>query len=338
MNIKKYISNIKLWIICFFIILLVLNAVLLSSVSIKFALGDIIYLDLLIIFIYVIFLSIGYLKWKHNFNELYSLLKRKENIDLVSLNKDNFESELIKGVIQYKNNEFEKEIQNVRVTLDEINDYILKWVHEIKIPISVLEIISEKVDDDETSESIKIESDRIRFLAEQALYIGRAADYSHDLEISDVNIEDVIKEVIRKNASFFISKKIELELNNTDFQVMSDKKWMSYILDQIVNNACKYVNVSGKIKIWADEDEKSVKLHIKDNGIGIAKKDIERIFDRGFTGSNGRKAGASTGMGLYFSNKMAEKLNHKIKVYSEANKFTEFIIMFYKISDYFNVT
>jgi len=109
-------------------------------------------------------------------------------------------------------------------------------------------------------------------------------------------------------------------------------------LEQIINNACKYVDVCGKIEVSAMENDESIILFIRDNGMGIPAKDIERIFDRGFTGDNGRKTRKSTGMGLYICKKIADKLNINIEVSSQVSKFTEFRITFYKLSDYLNVT
>src|SRR5699024_11753358 len=123
-----------------------------------------------------------------------------------------------------------------------------------------------------------------------------------------------------------------------DFNVFTDRKWMSYVLDQIINNACKYVDISGKVEISAEENSESIILFIKDNGMGIPNKDIERIFDRGFTGDNGRKIGKSTGMGLYICKKISHKLNFDIEVYSRVLRCTEFRITFYKRTNYFNVT
>ena len=115
---------------------------------------------------------------------------------------------------------------------------------------------------------------------------------------------------------------------------MSDEKWLSYIIEQLINNACKYVAKDDKITIYAKDEEKVIKLYIKDNGMGIKEKDIKRIFDRGFTGENGRNSAKSTGMGLYLSRKMAHKLSHDIYVKSEEGKGTEFTIYFYKLSDW----
>lgn len=229
-------------------------------------------------------------------------------------------------------------IQKANSALNEINDYLTKWVHEIKIPIAVCELIADKIDEIDISEQLIVEFDRIKFLINQVLYTSRASCYSEDLQISEINVEKVVKEVIKKNSVLLISQNIDIKLDNMNYNVMSDEKWFSYIIDQLINNACKYVPKNGTVSIYAENDEKATKLFVEDNGIGIKKKDINRIFDRGFTGENGRNLAKSTGMGLYLSKKIVHKLGHEIYVESEEGKGTKFTICFYKLSDYFNVT
>ncbi|WP_406542338.1 sensor histidine kinase [Clostridium ljungdahlii] len=265
-----------------------------------------------------------------------------KSVDLLIAKDDVFEAKLIKDTIKLKNKELYENVNELKEELDELNEYITKWVHEIKIPISVCELILDKLEDtvdtnSDIPESLRGELARIKFLVEQVLYAGRASSYSQDLLINEVNIKQVVNEAVKKNAFFFISKKIDLRLKKLEFNVLTDKKWLSYILEQVLNNACKYVGENGIVEIYCEEDEKTIRLCVRDNGIGILPKDISRVFDKGYTGSNGRKNGKSTGMGLYFSKKMAEKLNHDIKAVSQAGNYTEFIITFYKLSDYFKV-
>lgn len=180
---------------------------------------------------------------------------------------------------------------------------------------------------------------RINFLVNQVLYSTRANSYSEDLLIQELSLEKLVREGVKKNSYSFITNKIDLELGNLDYNVLTDKKWILYILYQIINNAIKYSREDGKVEIYSDEDEKIINLHVRDNGIGILQEDIERVFNKGYTGTNGRaKTYKSTGMGLYFSKKMSDKLGRKMKVVSKENEFTEFTISFYKISDYFNIT
>ena len=182
----------------------------------------------------------------------------------------------------------------------------------------------------------------------QALYYSRSTDFNKDYIIKTFNLQSIINECIRENRREFINKKIRLIIDdNTDVQVTSDAKWLKFIINQIIINSIKYSrNECAQIKIYIDEDynnthikndfkkefndmidaNKKVKLVIEDNGIGIPKSDINRVFDKGFTGENGRIYGKSTGIGLYLCRKLCEKLNLNIELFSEPEVFTKVFI------------
>lgn len=337
MSLKQYFASEKSEIACFGIIFVIINLILLSSNNLKEAAGDILYMDVLILFTAAAFLFWNFKKRKDKYDELINAINAGSDIDALLPSGKDFYNDVIRKIVNHKNNEMYNKTKELKVNLDDVNDYIVKWVHEIKIPMSVCEIISDKLPD-ELSEGLKMEVERMNFLVEQVLYTSRASNYSKDLQISEVNIEKIVRGVVRKNTSLFISSKIDLQLLNLKFSVMTDEKWLAYVLDQIINNACKYSYTYGEIKIWAEEDEKTIKLHVRDNGTGIAAKDIGRIFDKGFTGDNGRRVKKSTGIGLYISKKMFKRLGHDIRVSSIEGEYTEFTLIFYKISNYFNVT
>lgn len=345
MNIITYIKNSIMKILYFISVFTVINLILLNSCEINASINDIAYMDFLIVVISLFFIFLDYYKFKVSFSEISKALENEEKVDNFLPEPKSYELKLIHRIVKAKNLEMEENIQELKDLLDEVNDYITKWVHEIKIPIAVCELISDKIDEaadcdalSKVSEEFRMEIERIKFLINQVLYTSRSSSCSEDLQVEEVSIDKVIREMVKRNAAFFIAKDIDLQLNNIDYKVMTDEKWASYIIDQIINNACKYVNREGKILIYGEEDEKTVRITIRDNGMGICEKDIRRIFDKGFTGENGRKTSKSTGMGLYLSKKMANKLSHDILVRSEQGKFTEFIICFYKLSDYFSVT
>lgn len=344
MNLRRYLNDSILKIIYFASIVLIVNLVIISSTPLSKSIHDILYLNLLILVVSLFFLVLGYIRWKSKYKEFKNAIDTGENIDVSMPKSDTFEAQLIRETLDIKNKKMYKKTKELENAIDEINDYITKWVHEIKIPISVCEIIADRIGEEdnveiynETSQDIRKEMERIKFLVDQVLYASRASSYSEDLTINEIKLDRIIKDAVKKNAYLFISKKIDLNLNNVNFNVSTDKKWISYIIDQILNNACKYADENGRIEIYAHEDEKAVRLSIKDNGIGILPKDIKRVFDKGFTGENGRKTTKSTGMGLYFSKKMVNKLEHDIEVHSEVGQYTEFTIVFYKLSDYFKM-
>jgi len=339
MNMMTYIKNSTLKIAYFICMISAINMILLSSKPIAAQFTDIIYMDFLMLFISIIFALIDYKRWKYSYKGISEAISNYDKVDTIIPSKIYyFELKLIKGIVKLKNAEMEEKVQDVKSVLEEMNDYIIKWVHEIKTPVSVGELIADKIGEIDLSEQLILEFNRINFFINQVLYTSKSSSYYQDLQISEINIERMVKKVAKKNSTLFISRNINLELGNINYNVMSDEKWISYIVDQLINNACKYVPKGGEINIYANEEDKVIKLYIKDNGIGIKEKDIKRIFDRGFTGENGRGVSKSTGMGLYLSKKMSHKLSHDIYVESKDGKGTEFTICFYKLSDYFNVT
>ncbi|WP_325226645.1 sensor histidine kinase [Schnuerera sp.] len=275
------------------------------------------------------------------YKDFINAIYNKKKIDGFIPKGEKLEQELIRKTVDLKNKEKLRETEQLKENLDELNDYITRWVHEIKIPLSVCELIADKIEEEDMyniSEQLRQELEKMNFLVNQVLYTSKSSSYSEDFIVEEVNIDSLVKNAIKTNTNLFISKKIKLEIEELGFQVFTDRKWASYILEQIINNACKYVSIGGNIKIHAKEYEQNVALLIRDNGIGISKKDINRIFDRGFIGENARKTNKSTGMGLYICRKIANKINIEIKVNSQVSKYTEFKIIFYKLSDYFNVT
>jgi signal transduction histidine kinase len=287
------------------------------------------------------FLAIGYAKWRSAYGELKRAIELGENIDSVAPGGNKLEQRLIRDIIDIKNKEKLRESEELKRNLEEMNDYITKWVHEIKIPLSVCELMVDKLEEEELydlSKELRQETERINFLVNQVLHMSRASSYSQDFIVEEVNLSSLVKNVVKNNMSSFISKKIEVEIDNLDFNIFTDRKWAYYVIEQIINNACKYVDANGKVKIHGEETDESVILTIWDNGMGIPEKDLSRIFDRGFTGENGRRTSKSTGMGLYICKKVADQLNFNIEVSSQVEKYTEFKIIFYKLADYLRVT
>lgn len=341
MNIFRYLKEVRIYLFLVITILIILNLNIVLDSNLSHVLNSLIYINTLILITCLVFFIIGYLEYKKKYNELYNHVNN-------NIKKENgLVNPYFYKVIDNKLNSYEANIQNLKYELQEINDYMTNWIHQVKIPIAVLEIISQRVKELENKNNlhnennlykeINIELKRIESLVGQALYISRSGNYSSDFLIEEVNLEKVIKEIVRRNKHLFIYNKIDLKLENLDINVLTDKKWITHIVEQIIDNSCKYVEKNGQIEIYITKDDKSIKLHIKDNGIGIAPQDIERVFDKGFTGENGRKKTKSTGMGLYISKKILNKLSHSIDVSSTQGKFCDIYITFYNLADYFTL-
>ena len=339
MTLLSFIKTHKRIIGFFFLVMTMVNFILFVSSNLEKALNDILYLNFLIAVISIIYGIASYINWLNSYKLLREALDKNENIDRTVEADNSFYTLLMNDIIKNKDLERNLQIEDLKKSMDELNDYITKWVHEIKIPVSVCELILERIEDSAASNDLQTELERIKFLVNQVLYISRASSYSEDLAVREIDLKKVVKNSIKRNSTLLISKNIEVTISNLDFTILSDEKWISYIMDQLLHNSYKYLNEDGIIEIsGVFDDSNNVRLSIRDNGAGILPKDISRVFDKSFTGNNKSNLSKSTGMGLYISKKMLEKLGHKIEVKSESNVFTEFTITFYRISDYmFNI-
>lgn len=200
-------------------------------------------------------------------------------------------------------------------------EYYSTWVHQIKTPISVMNMILQTEDTEEHRE-LAAELFRIEQYVEMVLCYLRLDSSSSDFVFSQYDLNKIIRNAIRKFASQFVRKRIQLKYEPTDITVLTDEKWLSFIIEQILSNAVKYTE-RGCVNITVTEDKL---LKISDTGIGISAEDIPRIFEKGFTGYNGRSGRKSTGLGLYLSKKAADKLSHRITVESVVGKGSTFII------------
>ena len=164
------------------------------------------------------------------------------------------------------------------------------------------------------------------------MYYVRSENAQKDYLIKETKISKVISNVAMKNKDILLENNINLEVEVGDKKVLTDSKWLEFIVNQIISNSIKYIKkgVEHYIKITAKENEKSIILKIYDNGIGIKKSDIPKVFDKTFTGNNGRKIETSTGMGLYITKQLCKKLGHKVTIDSKENEYTEVSIFFNK--------
>ena len=167
---------------------------------------------------------------------------------------------------------------------------------------------------------------------DQILYFVRSENAEKDYLIKETNLKKVINNVAMKNKDDLLENNINFLVEAKDVMVLTDSKWLEYIINQIVSNSIKYIRneVDSIIKLQVEDLTNQINLHIYDNGIGIPEKDIRRVFEKTFTGENGRNRSKSTGMGLYIVKKLCEKLGHKIIIESVQNEYTEVIIAFSK--------
>lgn len=206
----------------------------------------------------------------------------------------------------------------------EQKEYYTMWVHQIKTPIAALRLLlQEKSTEVDTAEE-QDELFRIEQYVEMALQYVRLDAESTDFLIKKVDIDTVIKEVVHKYARLFIRKKVKLQYNEIHTEVLTDEKWLGFVIEQLLSNAIKY-SAQGTVSIYMSAEHELV---IEDNGIGIRTEDLPRVFEKGYTGYNGHSNKHSSGIGLYLCNRITKKLSHGIRMESEIGKGTKVFIKF----------
>ena len=220
-----------------------------------------------------------------------------------------------------ENGKLKSEILDQR---DDLNAYFLMWLHQIKTPMTVSKLLLEKPDET-TNTKLKMQLIYIEQYINMAMNYLKVIDHSTDMDITHVNLDDIIKNLLKKYSLLFIHNHISLEYQSNVTLVVSDSRWLTILIEQILSNALKYTE-NGKISIQYLEDKHA--LEIKDTGIGIRSEDIPKIFDRGYSGFNGRMNEKSSGLGLYLAKKISEKLNIQIEVESKLSKGSIFRLVF----------
>ncbi len=238
-----------------------------------------------------------------------------------------------------------------RISRQEMMDYYGLWAHQIKTPIAAMHILTQSLEETillvgngelekesfvreqaaEESEKLfremKMELFKTERYVEMVLSYLRAEGMGHDLLLKEYSLDSIIKQAVKKYSSLFISKQIHLDYRECRSQVLTDEKWLLFVLEQVLSNALKYTPRGGKIVIY-QEGEGERRLVIQDNGIGISAEDLPRIFEKGFTGFNGRQDKKSTGIGLYLCKKVCDKLGHVLVV--ESKEGTGTCVYFYE--------
>ena len=238
----------------------------------------------------------------------------------------------VSNVLNQQYNQYKLNIQAQNKIYDEHLTFINHWIHQMKTPVSVINLLLQEYEGEEISSNIQQELDKIDKGLNMAMYFARLDQFQKDFSVQKVNLYNNVVELINKERRLFIKNKIipKVELDK-DLIVYSDIKWLRFIIEQIIINGVKYSKNYGKyLTIKNREDDKYIIIDIIDEGIGISKKDIKRVFEPFFTGENGRKFGESTGMGLYIVKTVCDNLGHKVEIKSKTEKGTQVSILFKK--------
>ena len=206
---------------------------------------------------------------------------------------------------------------------NDLMDYYTLWAHQIKTPIAASQLLVQNIEDSDLRKQMEQELFKIDSYANLVLQYLRLESFHDDLVLKRVPLEELVKEVVRKYAIFFIQKGLTVDLHDLDVAVITDRKWLLVIIEQLLSNSLKYTSTGG-IEIFFNDQT----LYIKDSGIGIKDSDIFRVFERGFSGYNGHLTQQSSGLGLYLTKKIADQLGHQIHMTSQVGQGTTVAIHF----------
>ena len=286
----------------------------------------------------------GFYRYRKKVQQL-ELIAAAPDINLSQLDSPVGQDERFQQEIMQQLNQMRIDVENAsQKSSEDMTDYYTMWAHQIKTPIFALRLLlqeSPEENKEKLSELFKIEQ-----YVEMVLGYLRTEDMSSDLKLSRCSLDRIIRDRIHKYAGIFISKKLTLTYESISQDVLTDEKWLGFVIGQILSNALKYTR-TGEIRIYLekklslDTDDVSISignddcnkvenftLVIEDTGIGIRAEDIPRIFEKGYTGVNGRDDNRATGIGLYLSNKIMRKLGHRLYITSTEGKGTKVFLEF----------
>lgn len=295
-----------------------------------------IYIPLIIMGLYMISIIIEYFKRKKFYDNLLKILEELDEKYLITeiIKTPNFlEGQIFKNSLEQIDKSMLENVNKYKYMTEDYKEYIELWIHEIKIPISASKMVIEN-NKNAITKSIDEELDKVENYIEQALFYARSNTVEKDYYIRKVVLKEIVNESIKKNKSSLIQEKISIDIHDLEIEVNTDNKWIVFILNQIIQNSIKYRKKENSvIEIYANQGKENVILYIKDNGIGIKQGEIIRVFEKGFTGTNGRLSNKkSTGIGLYLCKKLCNKLGIGIELNSVQNEGTEVKLVFPKDS------
>lgn len=331
--IRQYLIEKRSWILLFVLIHLFIMTVAYFDTTIP--LQSIIYLVFLSFIIFIIFVIFRY----HKETKFYKSLNVWDNtleLSSIATPSSPFESIVVHSVLNQTQN-LKQSASLHQLSLEQEKDELLSWIHEVKTPLTAMSLMIDRLEDESIKSDLIYEWLRIHLLLDQQLHQKRILFIENDLYIEQTNLKPLITREIKDLQSWCMQKGIGFELNLDVTSVLTDAKWLAFIIRQLLTNAIKYSEDSD-IMITSYEKFEQSFVEIKDFGRGIESKDLPRIFEKGFTSTAKHKDNAATGMGLYLANKAAAPLLIQITVHSELNVGTSFTLQFPKRNQFNQLT
>ena len=328
MSIKRYLKDHEICILIFLICIGITEGIFLLfnlSMTLQIFVLAVLFLGILVAGAY------DYNRKKGFYQDLEKKLQKLEEKYLLMemLEKPEFlEGQILYDVVSEMQKSMNDEIFVQIRKNNEFKRYIETWIHEVKLPIASIRLILHEYKGT-SARTLKEQVGRIESYVEQVLYYLRSEVPEKDYRIAPHSLKKLTDQSISENRDSLILNKIKILQETQDISVYTDEKWIRFILGQIISNAVKYKKEDSIIRVWSHQEEKHRFLHIWDNGIGIAEEDLPRVFEKSFTGKNGRTQQASTGMGLYLCHMLCKRLGHRLTVQSKEGEYTEITIEFY---------
>lgn len=311
---KLFLKDNKGYIIIYFISLLItlIYINLLGSLNVM----ESFYISIVNTFILITFLCFRY--YKHR--KIYTLLNKKiNNLNQLVISLGNSVlGKAISDILKQMNNLYSINMIDKNKKHQEHLMFINQWIHQMKTPLSIIQLKMQEDEGERPLEEIREDVYKLNKGLNMAMYFARLDSFEKDFVIEKISLYDLVISKVNEEKTMFIKNKIKpvVEIDK-NIKIYSDFKWLKFILEQLIINGIKYSRDVGKeLIIKAEENFEYIKLTIIDQGIGISKKDVRRVFDAFFTGENGRKFGESTGMGLYIAKKVCDNLGHSISIES----------------------
>jgi signal transduction histidine kinase len=297
--------------------------------------------EIMLVFIAWIFVLLGYMsiqflimrKRIENINATMDSLDKKYLFAEIVENNGNAEQQAFFLIIQSAMRSMIEEVSISKKEKEDYQEYIEQLAHEIKVPLTSI-ILNCENNLDDNARKILLQTKHIEDYLEQVLYYARLGNVENDYMIKEVCLDEFVNDALLRNKQALIQNHIAVEANNLDYSVYTDSKWLIFIINQIINNSVRYKKENPVLEINGSEKDGVVQLEIKDNGIGVRESEIGRVFQKGFTGSNGRSRKGSTGMGLYICKGLCDKLGIEIEIDSELDQYTSVKIIFPKSGHY----
>lgn len=291
-------------------------------------------------FLFIAFIAVDYYVLNYrvtNFKKYCKLNASYEELEEFAHPVDKEYAELVYNlVVQY-----EKYKADISTKSAEELEFITKWVHDVKVPISAARLILEKHENNLPNDFFRI-IDKEIFSIEQSIqrvfYEIKSNTLYNDYKISNINTSKLIAGSLKTYSNFFAYKKINIEIEGEGFEVLTDEKWSGYILSQIISNAVKHTPYQGTIAIVTTQNHNETTIMIKNTGVGILQKDIGQVFNKGYTASEDRNNMRATGYGLYLSKKLSDLLGHRLEVRSQYGEYAAFSLIFTSKETIYNVT